>query len=139
MNFDGDLTSDAGLLLCKEFDQRIVLSEAVKDLLVVRDSVVHRDHPNSSAVLQKVYQHLAGYHRDDHSDELAGEPLLTALFGTERLASQPPLSRFNEKADIATAKSLEHLNETLRQCMYQVRAQNQFVLDLDSSGFSAYG
>lgn len=140
LNFDdGDLTSDAGVLLYKEFDQRIGLSDAVKELLVVHDSVLHRDHPNSDVVLQKVYQHLAGYHTDDHSDDLAVEPLLTGLFGKERLASQPTLSRFNEKADIVTAKSLERVNETLQQRVYSVKAQSQFVLDLDSSGFAAYG
>ena len=114
VNFDGgDLTSDAGLLLYKEFDHKIGLSDTVRKLLVVHDSVLHRDHPNSDVVLQKLYQHLAGYHTDDHADDLAVDPLLTALFGKERLASQPTLSRFNEKADRATAKSLERVNETL--------------------------
>lgn len=140
VNFNGgDLTSDAGLLLYREFDHKIRLTEAVKDLLVVHDSVFHRDHPNSDVVLQKLYQHLAGYHTDDHADDLAVEPLLTALFGKDRLASQPTLSRFNEKADIATAKSLERVNDTLQQRVYGVKAQDQFVFDLDSSGFAAYG
>ena len=88
VNFDGgDLTSDAGLLLYREFDQRLGLSDAVKDLLVVHDPVFHRDHPNSDVVLQKVYQHLAGYHTDDAADDLAVEPLLTSLFGKERLSA----------------------------------------------------
>ncbi|WAH38753.1 IS1380 family transposase [Alicyclobacillus dauci] len=140
MNFaGGDLTSDAGLLLYREFDQKLGLSEAVKKLLVVHDPVFHRDHPNSDVVLQKVYQHLAGYHTDDAADDLAVEPLLTALLGKERLASQPTLSRFNEKADIATALSLERVNETLQRRVYAARPQDQFVFDLDSSGFAAYG
>lgn len=43
VNFHGaDLTSDARLLLYKEFDHKIGLPKAVKDLLVVRDSVFHR-------------------------------------------------------------------------------------------------
>ena len=140
VNFSGgDLTSDAGLLLYKQFDHRIGLSDAVRSQLVVKDPVWHRDHPNSDVVVQKVYQHIAGYHTDDHADDLAIEPLLTALFGKERLASQPTLSRFNEKADIATAKSLEQVNETLQGRVYEIQPQNQFVLDLDSSGFAAYG
>ena len=140
LNFDGgNLTSDAGLLLYKEFDHKIGLSDAVQNLLVVQDPVLHRDHPNSEVVLQKVYQHIAGYHTDDHADDLAVEPLLTALFGKERLASQPTLSRFFEKADIATAKSLESVNDTLQQRVYTLQPQRQFVFDLDSSGFAAYG
>ncbi len=65
---------------------------------------------------------MAGHCTDDHADDLAVEPLLTGLFGKERLASQPTLSRFNEQADIATAQSLERMNETLQQCVYQVMA-----------------
>lgn len=90
-------------------------------------------------ILQKVYQHLASYHTNDHSDDLAIEPFLRALFEKNRLASQPTLSRFNKKADIATATSLEHVNETLKKRVYRVRAQNQFVLDLDSSSSAPYG
>lgn len=140
MNFEGgDLTSDAGLLLYKEFDHKLGLSETVKELLVVRDPVFHRDHPNSDVVLQKVYQHLAGYHTDDHADHLAVEPLLTAMLEKERLASQPTLSRFHEKANIATAKSLAHINDTLQRRVYTIIPQNHFVFDVDSSGFAAHG
>ncbi len=89
----GDLTSDAGLLLYKEFDHRIGLSDALRNQLVVHVPVLHRDHPNNDVVLQKVYQHIAGYHTDDQADDLVMEPLLTALFGKNRLASQPTLSQ----------------------------------------------
>jgi hypothetical protein len=140
VNFDGgDLTSDAGLLLYKEFDHKLGLSETVKEMLVVHDPVHHRDHPNTDVVLQKLYQHLAGYHTDDHADDLCVEPLLTAILEKERLASQPTLSRFNEKVTIDTAKSLERVNERLQGRVYSMAPQDQFVMDLDSSGFAAYG
>lgn len=71
--------------------------------------------------------------------QLAVEPLLTALFGKDRLASQPTLSRFFEKADISTAKSLESVNHTLQQRVYEIEPRKQFIGDMDSSGFAAYG
>jgi hypothetical protein len=140
VNFEGgDLTSDAGLLLYKEFDHKLGLSRTIKEMLVVHDTVCHRDHPNTDVVLQKLYQHLAGYHTDDHADDLCVEPLLTAMLEKERLASQPTISRFNEKATIDTAKSLERVCEVLQERVYTIEFQDQFVFDLDSSGFAACG
>lgn len=110
--------------------------QTVKQLLVVDDPVHHRDHLNSDVALQKIYQHLYGYHTDDHADDLPHEPLLMAK---ERLASQPTISRFNEKANIATAKSLERINEILQGRAYAIEPRDQFVLDLDSSGFATSG
>jgi hypothetical protein len=140
VNFKGgDLTSDAGLLLYKEFDHRLGLAETVQEMLVVHDPVHHRDHPNSDVVLQKLYQHLAGYHTDDHADDLSVEPLLTVMMGKERLASQPTISRFNDKADMDTTKSLVRINEVMQGRVYHIEPRDQFVMDLDSSGFAAYG
>lgn len=102
VNLDGgDLTSDAGLLLYKEFDHKLGLSETVQQMLVVDDPVRHREHPNSDVVVQKVYQHLAGYHTDDDADE--------------------------------------RINEVLQKRVYTIKPQDHFVLDVDSSGFAAYG
>ncbi len=96
MNFDGgDLTSDADVLLYKEFDHKLGQSETSKALLVVQETVLHRDHPNSDIVLQKLYQHLAGYHTGDYADDLSVAPLLTAMLEKRRLASQLTLSRIN--------------------------------------------
>ncbi|WP_344909918.1 transposase, partial [Amphibacillus indicireducens] len=76
VNFDGgNLTSDSGLILYKEFDEKIGLSQSIQETLQVKDSVDHREHPNPDVVIQKIYQHLAGYHTDDHADELKHEPM----------------------------------------------------------------
>ncbi|WP_379140267.1 transposase [Paenibacillus sp. sgz500992] len=115
VNFKGgDLTSDAGLLLYKSFDHKLGLSQTIKEQLVVHDNVVHRDHPNADVVIQKLYQHVSGYHPDDHADDLHAEPLFTSIFEKERLASQPTLSRFHAKSDTATIESLEIITETLQ-------------------------
>ncbi len=96
-------------------------------------------HPNSEVVLQKLYQHLVGYHTDDYADDLSVESLLTAMLGKERLASQPTISRFNEKANFATAKSIERVSEVLQRRVYALKPQDQFIFDVDFSDFAAYG
>ncbi|MEK5437512.1 MULTISPECIES: transposase [Paenibacillus] len=101
-------------------------------MLVVHDPVHHRDHSILNVVLQNVYQHLCGYHTGDHADELSHEPLLTTLLAKEQLASQPSISCFNEKVDIASAKSLEFIDEVLQWRAYVIESRNQFVLDLYS-------
>lgn len=140
VNFTGgDLTSDAGLLLYKSFDHRLGLSQTVEEQLVVNDNAIHRDHPNSDVVIQKIYQHIGGYHTDDHADDLHAEPLLTSILDKERLASQPTLSRFHVKSDENTIQSLEAITETLQGRVYQSKPQNYFIFDVDSSGFTAHG
>jgi hypothetical protein len=140
VNFNGgDLTSDAGLLLYKSFDHKLGLSQTVEELLVVNDNVVHRDHPNSDVVIQKIYQHIGGYHTDDHADDLHGGPLLTSILDKERLASQPTLSRFHTKSDDDTIKSLENITENLQGRIHKIKPENHFIFDVDSSGFTTYG
>jgi hypothetical protein len=140
VNFKGgNLTSDAGLLLYKSFDHKLGLSQTIKEQLVVHDNVVHRDHPNTDVVIQKLYQHLSGYHPDDHADDLHAEPLLTSIFEKERLASQPTLSRFHAKSNDATIASLEAITETLQSRVYQAKPESHFIFDVDSSGFTAHG
>lgn len=66
INFEGgNLTSDAGLLLYKEFDEKIRFSHTIREKLTIKDSVSHHTHTNEDVVIQKIYQHLAGYHADD--------------------------------------------------------------------------
>ena len=93
INFEGgDLTSDAGLILYKEFDEKIGFSQMVKDNLIVKDSAKFRFHSNSDIAIQKIYQNIAGYHTDDNADELISDPAFKAVLGKTKLASQPTIS-----------------------------------------------
>lgn len=80
INFDGgDLTSDSGILLYKEFDEKIGFSETIKANLNLEDEIKHRKHTNEDIVLQKIYQNIAGYHTDDNADKLRVDPSLTTI------------------------------------------------------------
>jgi hypothetical protein len=70
-NFDGgDLTSDSGLFLYKEFDEKIGLSVAIENILNVKDNAKFRHHTNSDIAIQKIYQNIAGCHTGDNRDDL---------------------------------------------------------------------
>ncbi|RFA34257.1 hypothetical protein CAI16_11755 [Virgibacillus dokdonensis] len=108
VNFDGgNLTSDAGLLLYKEFDEKIGLSQSIQATFQVNDSVHHRKHSNDEVVIQKIYQHITCCHTDDHADELKHEPMFTTILKKDQLASQPTLSRLNQKV---VSLSLHYMN-----------------------------
>ena len=70
INFNGgDLSSDAGLLLIKEFAAKIGFTKLIKKKFKTNDKSVrfHKDHEN---LLQMIYQVISAYFQDDCADRL---------------------------------------------------------------------
>jgi hypothetical protein len=61
----GDLSSDAGLLLIKEFAAKIGFEDLVRKNFKTTDYAIFRHHTDSENLLQMIYQTIAAYHRDD--------------------------------------------------------------------------
>lgn len=140
INFDGgDLTSDAGLLLYKEFDAKIGLTELIQSSVTLNDPVKHFVHTNDSVIMQKVYQHIAGYHADDHADSLRYDPALTTILEKESLASQPSMSRVNQLFDKPATKQLQQVNDQVIERFHTLEVPENMVLDLDSTNAATYG
>jgi hypothetical protein len=141
INFEGgDLTSDAGLLLYKEFDEKIVFSQTIKENLCVEDSSAEsRTHKNDDIVIQKIYQRIAGYVADDTADELRYDPTFMEVLGKQALASQPTISRFNNRVSVETLKSHQKINELLLDKMYSLEMPEHVVFDIDSTNFETHG
>ncbi len=100
INFDGgDLSSDAGLLLIKEFASKVGLTKLVKQLFRTNDVALRRLHVDADSLMQILYQNIAAYFGDDRADELTREPIFTAILEKESLASQPTLSLFWNRMD----------------------------------------
>ncbi|MFT8318038.1 MAG: IS1380 family transposase [Sporolactobacillus sp.] len=135
----GALSSDSGLLLYRKFDEKIGFSRLIQEQLKVKDSVAHTIHTNAAVVIQKIYQHLAGYHTDDQADELGTEPVFTSLLGKDRLASQPTLARLNQKMDKDAVQSLEAINQAYLDHLFTLRPSEQMILDVDSANFETAG
>ena len=88
INFDGgDLSSDGGLLLIKEFAARIGHLKLVKQLFKTNDHTKNRVHKDPDNLMQMVYQIIAAYFEDDCADELINDPVLTSILDKNKLAS----------------------------------------------------
>ena len=71
INFDGgDLSSDAGLLLIKEFVSKLGIDKLFSQSFKTNDSALFRYHTDKENLLQMIYMIIAGYFEDNASDEL---------------------------------------------------------------------
>lgn len=140
LNFNGgNLTSDSGMLLFKEFDNRIGFSSEINKTVNVNDNIDHRFHENTEVILQRIYQNTAGYHADDDADDLRFDPLFKTILNKEALASQPTISRLNNKLDIETMKQLQQANFNLQDKVYELKPPEEIIFDLDSTHSETYG
>jgi hypothetical protein len=140
----GQITSDAGLLPLRAFDERHHLTGDWAALLddPRREDSVQRD---ALALLrQRIYQIVAGYEDANDADRLRHDPALQIVADQklgEPLGSQPTLSRWE---NAPSARSLVHLNDALlnqfiRLCGRQVRQRGEILLDIDSTDDPTHG
>src|SRR6516165_12646801 len=107
---DSPLSSDAGLLPLRQFDQRI---GSTKEFAAVLDDPRHPDlieHSFTEMVRMRIFGILAGYEDQNDHDTLRTDAvfkLIADRWPTDAdLASQPTLSRFENQINIASLKRL---------------------------------
>ena len=122
INFDGgDLSSDAGLLLIKEFISKLGIERLLNRSFKTNDSAVFRYHTDRDNLLQMIYMIMAGYFEDDASDELTKDPI------------------FFNRMDEDTLKQFQEISQILRKRIYNIQMPQAVILDLDSTLLVAYG
>lgn len=140
INFDGgDLSSDAGLLLIKEFVSNLGIDKFLGRNFKTNDSAAFRFHTDRDNLLQIIYMIIAGYFEDDASDELTNDPVFKAVLDKAALASQPTISRFFNRMDEETLNQFLDISRILRKKIYSVQMPGAAILDLDSTLLEAYG
>jgi len=140
----GQITSDAGLLPLRAFDERHHLTRDWAALL--DDSRCEERVRHDALVLlrQRVYQIVAGYEDANDPDRLRHDPMLQIVADQklgEALGSQPTLSRWE---NAPSARSLVRLNDALlaqfvRLCGERVRQRGEILLDIDSTDDPTHG
>jgi len=140
----GQITSDAGLLPLRAFDQRHHLTrDWAARLSDPRDEERVR-HDSLELLRQRIYQIVAGYEDANDADRLRQDPTLQIVADQklgEALGSQPTLSRWE---NAPSARDLVRLNDALldqfiRLCGKQVRQRGEILLDIDSTDDPTHG
>ena len=140
INFDGgDLSSDAGLLLIKEFVSKLGIDKLLGKAFKTTDSALFRYHTDQKNLLQMIYMIIAGYFEDDASDELTNDPVFKAILEKDALASQPTVSRFFNRMNEDTLNQFLMIGKILRKKIYSIQMPQAVILDLDSTLLDAYG
>ena len=140
INFNGgDLSSDAGLLLFKEFLFKIGAIKLIHRLFKTNDTASSRIHKDDANLMQVIYQIISAYFADDCADELTNEPVMTAILEKDALASQPTLSRFFNRMDQDSLVQLNQIIRELRKVIYSIRRPEFMLFDIDSTLLNTYG
>lgn len=140
INFNGgDLSSDAGLLLIKEFACKMGFVKILKTMFKTNDSALFRFHKDDENLWQEIYQILGVYFEDDCADELTNDPIFIAVLDKKALASQPTISRFMNRLDEDTLNQFYALMRRFRKVVYSVKRPEMILLDLDSTLLDTYG
>ena len=139
-DFDGgNLTSDAGLLLLKEFYHKLDLETILKECFQTTDPGHVRIHKDYKNLLQAIFQITLAYFQDCDAGALRNDPAMIAAVGKEKLASQPTMSRFYNRMDKITVEQLNNISCILRNKIYTIEHPEQVLFDLDTTLFATYG
>jgi hypothetical protein len=138
----GEVTSDAGLLLFREVDRKLRLTERIAPLLRERRDVRYTDHSMLDLLRQRVFQIVAGYEDADDADTLRNDPALK--MACERtpdgpaLASQPTFSRFENSV---TRSDLYRFSAMLLDVFIESyrKPPKGIILDIDDTADETHG
>jgi hypothetical protein len=139
-NFDGgDISSDGGLLLLRQVDERIGLTHAVAAVLDDARDPERITHPLRDLVAQRVYALCAGYEDLNDHDRLRQDLLLrTAVGRVDELASSPTLCRLENRATRAQVVALNRV--LVEQFIAQHHTPpHELILDVDASDVPLHG
>src|SRR6202451_1460692 len=140
----GQISSDAGLLPLRAFDQRYGLTHGLAGRLCDPRAEERVRHSVLSLFRQRLYQISAGYEDTNDADRLRHDPVFQILADQplgEPLGSQPTLSRWENSPSPRDLLKLQDalLDWFVKICREQVRKQAEILLDVDSTDDPTHG
>jgi hypothetical protein len=139
----GTLTTDAGLVLVREFDERLGLSADVIGRITDTRDARYVTHEIDTLVRQRLYQIAAGYEDVNDADRLRHDPTfqIVAADGRTTLGSQPTLSRLENAIEWPAIQRLARTGVDWF-CAYAYGPDEHpadLILDLDSTDDPTHG
>ena len=147
------ITSDAGLLACRELDAALGLTETANDYIHESRTGRNVQHRLLPLLRQSVYSRLAGYEDTNDAERLAQDPAMRVIVGWQgtdkQAASTNTMSRFETEVltEEENLDGLARLNVdgwtgpwhgTVDRAMAQTSHQ-RVILDMDSSESPVHG
>src|SRR3954463_16678283 len=139
------VTSDGGLLACRELDDALGLSETAGEVLTDTRTGANGRHTLVGQFRQSVFGRLAGSEDLNDADRLAHDPAMRWVVGgravTQKAASTSQMGRF-ETEMMSDAKNLAALADLSGRWIDRVHARRPvrgIVLDMDSSVSPTFG
>src|SRR5437016_7515810 len=133
------VTSDAGLLLPSELDERLGLDALIERHLTDPRTGHNRQFPVSDLFRQSIYSRLAGYEDINDAERLAEDPTFRMLASRERRETSVALTSTLHwfETDVLTKErnyqGLARLNTELVQRAATRSPNRRVTLDIDSS------
>lgn len=135
----GNLSSDSGLILAKEFMNKFEFSQILCKNIQIQDDRLYHVHENESILEQIILQLIAGYPTDSSANILATDPIFQAVLSKKRLASQSSISRFWDRMSTENIVQLQKVNQVLIDKARTIRNTNEMIFDLDSTHSDTFG
>jgi len=139
------VTSDGGLILVRELDERLGLGELIAKHLSDSRRGKNTQLPLADLLRQSVYSRIAGYEDVNDAERLSQDPTFR-LIGSEKIwdrgaALTSRLQTFETEmlAEKENFVSLARINRDLIAKVEAIDAQQRIVLDMDSTEIPVYG
>src|SRR5256712_3372007 len=133
------VTSDAGLLLPRELDERLGLNALIERHLTDPRTGHNRQFPLPDLFRQSIYSRLAGYEDTNDAERLAEDPTFRMLASRERRGtsnaptSTPPSFQNQGLAEARKYQGLVHLHNGIVQHASTRSPNPRVTLDIHSS------
>ena len=139
------ITSDAGLLACRELDDALSLTDSADEFLKESRTGKNILHQLIPLLRQSVYSRLAGYDDTNDADRLSQDPALRVVVGWKgpdrNEASTSEMGRFETEllTQKENLKGIERLNvEWIKRALAKT-VHRRIILDIDSSESPVHG